>query len=34
MDLTAVGAALLSLRLHGSMIACLEQGSRFLEPVA
>ncbi|HXJ80772.1 MAG TPA: MaoC/PaaZ C-terminal domain-containing protein [Candidatus Methylomirabilis sp.] len=33
MGLTAVGASPLSHRLHSSMIAFLEQGSRFVKPV-
>src|SRR5262245_13968615 len=33
MSLTAVGASPLSHRLHASMIAFLEQGSRFVRPV-
>ena len=33
MSLTAVGASPLSHRLHASMIAFLEQGSRFVKPV-
>ena len=33
MGMTAVGASPLSHRLHGSMIAFLEQGSRFVKPV-